>query len=360
MIENDDGDDYMSSDDEDFSYPSDIWKSFPQKKIKSTTLKSLHNIALGNICKNMGYWMEYLPTDPHKFLYVISPFDVLSSKNTMAILSMLTEMHRFKPCYLNLIFHQHLQEMDFDILPNGWNYMKSLFKRCKRIKRLKVTNPKISKELIKRIPTSYPGIEELNLGVPHQDLIDNLKNCCKLKSLHFTASSLSVLKITFPPEIQSLTMKHLTGDAKDSDHLWSILKELKSLSRLSLHGSDLHFSTLPDDIKFPNVKALDLSNCTGLTSQNVISILEAVINIADLNLNGLSCDDTKIFNSIEKRPNLLILKIAYLFVVFDNNVKFCLKTIGSQLVTLDISGNLAIDIDLIRMHCPNLENLLLS
>ena len=88
--------------------------------------------------------------------------------------------------------------------------------------------------------------------------------------------------------------------------------------------------------------------------------MEGVINVADLNLNGVSCDDTKIFNSIEKLKELLILKVAYLYMVFDNNVKFCLKAIGSELITLDLSGNLAIDIDFIRMNCQNLENLYLS
>ena len=52
-------------------------KMLPQKKLGEKPLKSLKISCLDNICKNITYWMGYLPENANKYLYVITPFDVL-------------------------------------------------------------------------------------------------------------------------------------------------------------------------------------------------------------------------------------------------------------------------------------------
>jgi len=74
MLDDLDSDFYESDGDE---YEQDIWMTFPQKKL-NTTMKTLQEISIENICTNVNYWMEYLPENAFKYLYTISPFDVLS------------------------------------------------------------------------------------------------------------------------------------------------------------------------------------------------------------------------------------------------------------------------------------------
>ena len=64
--------------DDGIYFTKNISKMLPQKKICENNLKSLRNNCLDNICKNISYWMEYLPQNANKYLYVITPFDVLS------------------------------------------------------------------------------------------------------------------------------------------------------------------------------------------------------------------------------------------------------------------------------------------
>ena len=61
---------------------STISELLPQKRIfGKVQMKSLRNICLDNVCKNITFWLEYLPDNANKYLYVISPFDILSMIN---------------------------------------------------------------------------------------------------------------------------------------------------------------------------------------------------------------------------------------------------------------------------------------
>ena len=69
--------DFDESDYDDDQYQHDVWTTFPQKK-RNTTMKSLQEISIENICTNINYWMEYLPENAFEYHYIINPFDVLS------------------------------------------------------------------------------------------------------------------------------------------------------------------------------------------------------------------------------------------------------------------------------------------
>ena len=66
---------------DDIDLAKNINKMFPQKKFGENSLKNLRDNCLDNICKNISYWMEYLPQNANKYLYLITPFDVLCKYN---------------------------------------------------------------------------------------------------------------------------------------------------------------------------------------------------------------------------------------------------------------------------------------
>ena len=126
------------SDDDD----TETFANLLRRNKKSKPLPTLQYLSLKSIADNIWYWMSHVPSNANDALYIISPFDVLRSSETMSIIRLLSHNKTFRHEHFHLFLHYKLTSMDFSILSKHAtvtdNAMKCMFKRCKHLKDLTI------------------------------------------------------------------------------------------------------------------------------------------------------------------------------------------------------------------------------
>jgi len=356
------------------NHPEDIfWKQFPQKKLNGS-VRSLRDICMGSICHHFDQWMSYLPDDAHLCRNVTSPFNILSSNDTLEILELLLKNKTFQPNHLNLILHEKLTRMDFDYLLKVTDYkinkkslqiyIKVMFRRCKRIKYLSIENFNISKVIRRRIGT-YKNLEVLFLGEPNEEVMLKLsKYCNRLKMLHFQWSPLNaenLQSISNFSELQSLSIR--CRRYANISPLWSILNGFSKLTSLVLDNCSLRYIegiTQCRDV-LSNLTKLYFNNSFNVPYRVLMLILtKCLVNVVDLKLPTIEEEDmscSEILDSVAALQFLRTLDLSTTYYELTGNFQSCLMKIGSRLKVLNLSSCSNVNLWIIRKNCENLEEL---
>ena len=344
--------------------------SMLQRNKQPKNAASLKSLSIMSIAENITFWKSFLPENANDFLYCISPFDVLSTLDTLAIMKILVHRKAFRHEHFQLFLHYKLTSLDFSILSKHVvtdNAFKLLFNRCKRIKNLTIPSARLSLKTLNQIPVVYPGLEYLRVyrEVCQYKFIDLLATHCRKLKLLMIEVCANIPDNTFErikecTSLNSLSLYH--AENMTCSTLQKIMEPLKCLNQLSLVGCKMNFAPFNgNNIEYESLTSIDLS-WSNVTDDGLKQIVSHMKNIAEIYLSRCQNLTTLAFKSIANLESLGRLAIGYFTrnYEFDMNVEFCLLRVGMNLQYLDLSGMPHIQPSIISICCPNLKTLYMN
>jgi len=340
------------------------------KSVKTTNeFPSLKELVIQSIAKNIESWITAeVENENQKYE---SPFECLSTKDTLAVLNAAIDINYDEKHCLKLFFHKRIKAFDFSLvsLRNRIMAYKYFTQRCKGIKELFIPDQEdISYDLKKAM--GFPKMT----NTEYSDLVNLCfeYNFVEILSIHH--KSIKSLKIPggkmdehcyeLLTKCDQLQMLSLSKPNKlDAKTLTKILSSLPMLSNLSLFGNNIDFELLDPELRFNNILTLDIGFCK-ITNQGIGVILTIMPNINSLSIHNCFYLDVKCFDIILKLEHLQVLNASISngsFDLYSNGYfeRFLMKQ-GDKLISIDLSCLDDIDTTMIAKYCSNIETLDLS
>lgn len=124
---------------------------------------------------------------------------------------------------------------------------------------------------------------------------------------------LTGLKLSFFESIDSLCLK-------------SIVQHFSSLESLSISGCELNEDSIEAIGQLCNVKALDISYCTHITDDSIITLVKGIRCLRSLNIDGITLITDRYYMVYLNIPeyNFLFYITNLLFLYINHNANICL------------------------------------
>jgi len=295
-------------------------------------VSTLREVVIRNIVNNIEYWK--LSNKSHKDINMASPFECLSTQDTLDILNRILDRGYNEKHYLNLLLHGRLTKFDLSFL-DGQNEVFALHllsQRSKRICNLIIPiDTDIKTKRFANLPLRFSKLK--NVKVNHYSFFyvnEFVKSfTChwkSLKSLEMDGSMMSMVSYTLLLEFQQLQILSIERSNNLDHRGLAKLLSLPLLRSLFLKASTLTFALLPEDLRLKNLLHLDISS-SNIYDEGLDRVLQIMPNITNLSIAHCSDITVDCFQMVTKLSNLNILNAAYISSVtvqmffFEENVQ---------------------------------------